>query len=85
MTPTALLQRFRRWLQAWRARRAAGQAPPSDRQRALELIAAIDAGGLPLNPARVNDIARRLGLEVSRHAAMEDTVARIRAALQRVP
>lgn len=54
---------------------------PPERQRALDLIAAIDAGGVPLNPARVNDIARRLGLEVSTRAAVEDTIARIRVAL----
>ena len=56
--------------------------PPSLRQQAASLIAAVDAGGVPLNPARVNDIARQLGLEVSRKAAVEDTVARIRAALR---
>ena len=50
----------------------------SDRQRALNLIAAIDAGGVPLNPARVNAIGRALGLDVSRHARMEDTIERIR-------
>lgn len=55
--------------------------PSPDRQRALDLIAAIDAGGVPLNPARVNDIARKLGLEVSSRAAVEETIARIRAAL----
>lgn len=53
-----------------------------DRQRALELIAAIDAGGLPLNAARVNDIARRLGLEVATTAPMEVTIARIRRCLK---
>ena len=53
----------------------------SERQHALKLIAAVDAGGIPLNPARVNHIARALGLEVSRHARVEDTIARIRAAL----
>lgn len=52
-----------------------------ERQRARDLIAAIDAGGLPLNPARVNDIARNLGLEVSTRARMEHTIARIRTAL----
>ena len=57
------------------------EAAHSDSQRAQALIAAIDAGGLPLNPARVNDIARRLGLEVSRSAPMEQTIARIRALL----
>ena len=81
MTPEAL-QRLVRWLRAWRAA-PVPQPPLSDRQRALDLLTAIDAGGLPLNPARVNDIARRLGLEVSRHAAMADTIARIRAALER--
>jgi hypothetical protein len=50
-------------------------------QQAAQLIAAIDAGGIPLNPARINDIARQLGLEVSRHAPLENTIARIRAAL----
>ena len=73
-------QRLARWLRSWRP---AAPAPVSDRQRALDLIKAVDAGGLPLNPARVNDIARRLGLEVSRHAAMGETIERIRAALAR--
>ena len=54
---------------------------PPERQRAMDLIAAIDAGGIPLNAARVNDIARRLGLEVSIEAPMEATIARIRAVL----
>ena len=68
------------WLARW------WSAPPAatpDPQRGADLIKAVDAGGLPLNPARVNDIARRLGLEVSRDARMEDTIARIRAALKR--
>jgi hypothetical protein len=54
---------------------------PEDQARAL--IRAIDAGGLPLNAARVNDIARRLGLEVSTRAPMDETIARIRRALKR--
>lgn len=45
------------------------------------LIAAIDTGGIPLHPAKVNQIARDLGLEVSREAPVEDTIARIRARL----
>lgn len=53
-------------------------------ERARQLIAAIDRGGLPLNPARLNAIARDLGLEVSRHAAPADTIERIRQALRRV-
>ena len=64
----------------WFSRR---RSEPSDRQRALDLIAAIDRGGLPLNPARVNDIARSLGLEVSTQARVEDTISRIRQALDR--
>ena len=52
--------------------------------QARELIRAIDSGGVPLYPMRVNAIARSLGLEVSRKAAMQDTVQRIREALQRV-
>ena len=59
--------------------------PLSDRQRAIDLIAAIDAGGIPLNPARVNAIGRTLGLEVSIHARVEDTVARIRSVLNKLP
>lgn len=56
-----------------------------DVARARALIAAVDRGGLPLNPARVNQIARDLGLEVSRHAPVEQTIERIRAALRRLP
>ncbi len=55
---------------------------PSAEQRARELLAAIDAGGLPLIPGRVNDIARQLGLDVATTAPMPATIARIRAALQ---
>jgi hypothetical protein len=63
--------------------RLLGRAPRNlERQRALDLLAAIDAGGLPLNPARVNDIARQLGLEVSVKAPMAETIARIRACAQ---
>lgn len=49
--------------------------------RAQSLLAAIDAGGVPLSPAIVNDIARRLGLEVSAQASMDETIPRIRAAV----
>ena len=53
-------------------------------RQALDLIRAIDAGGVPLHPARVNQIGRALGLEVSSAAPVGDTVARIRAALTRL-
>lgn len=52
----------------------------SPEQRAGDLIQAIDAGGIPLNPAVVNDIARKLGLEVLITAPMGETIARIRIA-----
>lgn len=65
-------------------RRRPGPARSAE-ERARQLIAAIDAGGLPLNAAIVNDIARALGLEVSSRARLEDTIARIRAAVQRLP
>lgn len=57
---------------------------PTDVSQARKLIAAIDRGGIPLNPARVNAIARDLGLEVSVRAPVEETIARIRAYLQRI-
>lgn len=70
-----------RWRAWWQRRRAPAS---SDEQRAIDLIQAIDAGGLPLNPARVNAIARGLGLEVSTRAPVEQTIARIRAAVARL-
>ena len=52
-------------------------------QRGRELLKAIDAGGIPLNPAIVNRVARNLGLEVSASAPVEETIGRIRAAVER--
>lgn len=66
-----------------RGRRAPDAGLLTDRQQAQALIAAIDRGGLPLNPARINHIARSLGLDVSPRAPMEQTVERIRQALAR--
>lgn len=56
---------------------------PTEIQRAREVIAAVDAGGVPLNPLRINEIARSLGLEVSRKAPVQETIERIRLAVQR--
>lgn len=56
---------------------------PVEIRRAKQLIAAIDAGGIPLDPARIAKIAEDLGLEVSKNARMEDTISRIRLALNR--
>lgn len=58
-------------------------APSSDILQARQLIAAIDRGGVPLNPAKINAIARNLGLEVSRQAPMDETIRRIRQAIAR--
>ena len=58
------------------------QVPNSpELQRAQALIAAVDAGGIPLHPAKVNQIARELGLAVSREEPVEATIARIRVRL----
>jgi len=38
---------------------------------------------VPLNPARINQIARNLGLEVAASAPVEQTVERLRAAVER--
>ena len=68
----------------WLRRRFAKAPPLSDIEQARRLIDAIDRGGIPLNPAKVNAFARNLGLEVSRRAPVEHTIARIRACLSRV-
>lgn len=70
-----------RRLAAWLDGRQDG---PPEVCQARALIKAIDAGGVPLNPARVNQIGRALGLEVSSKAPVEQTIERIRQALQRV-
>lgn len=56
---------------------------PHELQRGIELLRAIDAGGIPLNPAIINRIARDLGLDVSSSAATDLTILRIRAAVER--
>ena len=75
------LIRLRDW--CYSGFRAKPSLPPEIAQ-ARALIAAIDAGGIPLNPSRVNAIARNLGLEVSRQAPIDETIQRIRVALTRV-
>ncbi len=72
--------RLLRTLKAWLRRKP--RLPP-ELQAGREVIAAIDAGGLPLDATRINRIARDLGLEVSPQASLEDTVARQRAAVLR--
>ena len=61
-----------------------GKKLPNEYQQASNLIKAIDRGGIPMNPAKVNVIARDLGLEVSVKDPVEKTIQRIRDALSRV-
>ena len=68
------------WLKSLLPARA---APLSDIEQARRLLAAIDRGGIPLNAARVNAIARNLGLEVSKKARVEETIERLRKAVAR--
>ncbi len=63
----------------WLSRILPQRKPLTPEQRARDLLSAIDAGGLPLHAGIVNDIARKLGLEVALDAPMEVTIARIRA------
>jgi hypothetical protein len=72
--------RLLRTLSAWLRRKP--RLPP-ELQAGKEVIDAIDAGGLPLDPARINRIARELGLEVSARAPVEKTVERLRSAVTR--
>ena len=47
------------------------------------LLRAVDSGGIPSNPAKVNDIARKIGLVVSTSAPMAETIDRIRSVIKR--
>ena len=58
-------------------------ALPLEIRRARGVIEAIGEGGVPLNPAKINEIARDLGLEVRRSAPVEDTIQRIHSAILR--
>lgn len=68
----------------WIRRRLPKRNIPTDIAQAQRLIHAIDRGGIPLNPAKINAIARNLGLEVSKRAPVEQTIERIRAYLARL-
>ncbi|MDP3636863.1 MAG: hypothetical protein Q8R51_05725 [Azonexus sp.] len=73
-------QGFFSWLKSWFF---AKKRPLSDIEQARRLLAAIDRGGIPLNPAKVNAIARDIGLEVSRKARVGETIQRLRDAVAR--
>jgi hypothetical protein len=51
--------------------------------QAKKLLAAIDQGGIPTDPIRINNIGRALGLDVLPSAPMVDTIERIRAEVNR--
>lgn len=57
---------------------------PPEVIKAKQLLKAVDQGGIPLNPIKVNFIARSLGLEVSTSAPMEETIERIRRVTREV-
>lgn len=76
----ALLNRIFRRISA---RNTARDCSSPELLRARQLITAIDAGGIPLDPSIITRIAENLGLEVSRKAQTTDTIERIRAALKR--
>ena len=86
LVPWSVAGVFRWYRHGFRGGAGRGQAAAThscEEQLARNLIAAIDRGGVPLNPAKVNDIARRLGLEVTTRAPVEETIERIRAAVGR--
>ena len=68
----------------WIRRRLFKRKIPIEIARAQALIRAIDRGGIPLNPAKVNAVARNFGLEVSSSAPVDQTIERIRACLGRI-
>ena len=53
-------------------------------QAAVDLVKAVDAGGVPTDTRKINKIARDLGLEVSTKAKPEDTLVRIKEAVGRI-
>lgn len=72
--------RLLRTLRAWLRRKP---KLPRELQAGRDVIDAIDSGGLPLDPGRINRIARELGLEVAANAPVEQTIERLRAAVLR--
>ena len=66
-----------------------GKLPPVENaqsqtiRRAQELIAAIDRGGIPLNPMIVNRIGRDMGISVLASDPMNLTIEKIRIKLKK--
>lgn len=53
-------------------------------KRAQELIAAVDRGGIPLNPMIVNRIGRSMGITVLANDPMNLTIEKIRSQLKKI-
>jgi hypothetical protein len=62
------------------AQERARQLSPAQ-ERARQLLDAVDKGGVPSNPILVNKIGRDLGLDISPNSKIQDTIARIRSAV----
>ena len=75
------------WLNSLFAKRTVVSAESVQRQtlkRAQELIAAIDRGGIPLNPMIVNRIGRDIGITVLASDPMNLTIEKIRSQLKKI-
>jgi hypothetical protein len=83
MSKLMATRRRKGWIGWLKSLLPAKAAPLSDIEQARRLVAAIDRGGIPLNAARVNTVARNLGLEVSTKAPVEETIERLRQAVAR--
>lgn len=83
--PLSLRQRIAQRLAAMAgsAPSSAPSLPASPLDSARALIAAVDAGGVPLHPGRVNRIAEGMGLHVDREEPVGATIERIRHWLDR--
>ena len=57
--------------------------PADDLERARALVHAADRGERPIDPDKVRELARALGLEVSSHASASEAIDKIRRELAR--
>ena len=57
--------------------------PADDLERARALVHAADRGERPIDPDKVRELVRALGLEVSSHAGAADVIDKIRRELSR--
>ncbi len=75
------------WISALIVNLPKDYAAPADSNQAINLakqmLAAIDQGGIPTDPIRINKIGRALGLEILASAPMFETISRIRDAINK--